>query len=215
MRIKKLLKNMDKQSREKYENDVFLEEMKSDIAVKNGRRHVYISLFAASLVLIIVAISLICVYSIPKETLYYAQNEIFETATLEEVNARSNEFYITVPDGYRITCEKTVDRESRTLLSYVVSLIDDEDLIKVQIRIIVNQNFIFIVDIEDLTTKKAYDGYSMQYTENIAEDDGIFSFKSRGYIQKNKEKAHISYRELSLDENSGFINLIGNIIKSK
>lgn len=215
MKINKLLKELDEKSRKKYENDNFLEEMKSDVVVKANHNKSFLLLFAASLVVIIVAITLICVYCIPKETLYFAENEVFESSSLDEMNKLSKEFEINELDGYNTTCEKTIDKESRSFLSLFITIIDENDLSQLQIRIIVNERFQYSENIETLSKKEAYDNFSMQYIENIKDEHGLYSFESKGFIQKNKEKVYISYKGFSLEENSGLTKLIGQILSNK
>lgn len=215
MKVNKLLKELDEKSRKKYENDNFLEEMKSDVVVKANHNKSFLLLFAVSLVVIIVAITLICVYCIPKETIYFAENEIQETSTLEQINKTSKEFQIIECDGYEFTYKKTIDKKSKVLLSYFITLVDDSELSQLQIRIIVNERFQYRENIETLTKKEAYNNFSMQYIENIKDEQGVYSFESKGFIQKNKEKVYISYKGFSLEENSGLTKLIGQILRSK
>lgn len=215
MKINKLLKELDDKSRKKYENDNFLEEMKSDVAVKANHNKSFLLLFAVSLVIFIVAITLICVYCIPKETIYFAENEIQETSTLEQINKTSKEFQIIECDGYEFTYIKTIDNKSKVLLSYFITLVDDSELSQLQIRIIVNERFQYSENIESLSKKEKYDKFSMQYIENINDEHGVYSFESKGFIQKNKEKVYISYKGFSLEENSGLTILIGQILRSK
>lgn len=212
MKITKLLKDVDKKSREKYENVDFLQEIKTDVLVKERNNRRFVSIFAASLVVIIVAITLICFYCIPKNIYYYSENEIFEVSTLDEVNEKSKEFRIIEQDGYNITCEKTIDKESRTLLSFIVTLIDENELSQLQIRIIINEKFLYSENTDNYSIIEKYDVFSMHYIESIKDEDGLFSFNSKGFIQKNKEKVYISYSELSLEENSGLTKLIGAIL---
>lgn len=212
MKITKLLNEVDKKSREKYENVDFLQEIKTDVLVKEWNNRRFVSIFAASLVVIIVAISLICFYCIPKNIYYYSENEIFEVSTLDEVNEKSKEFRIIEQDGYNITCEKTIDKESRTLLSFIVTLIDENELSQLQIRIIINEKFLYSENTDNYSIIEKYDEFSMHYIESIKDEDGLFSFNSKGFIQKNKEKVYISYSELSLEENSGLTKLIGEIL---
>lgn len=215
MKINKLLKDLDKKSREKYENEEFLEDIKTDVVVKEHNNRKFLPLFAASLVIIIVAISLICFYCIPKEKYFYAENEIFEVSTFDEVNEKSKEFRILEPDGYNLTCEKTIDKESRSLLSFLITIIDEKNLSDLQFRIIVNEKFIYSENTDKLSIIEKYDKFSMHYNESIKDEDGIFSVNANGFIQKNKEKVYISYRGYSLDEEVGFTKLIGQALKSK
>lgn len=212
MKITKLLKEVDKKSREQYENEDFLQEIKTDVLVKAQNNRKFLPIFAASLVVMIVAISLICFYCIPKNTYYYSENEIFEVSTLDEVNEKCKEFRIIEPDGYNASCEKTIDKETRTLLSFVITLIDENELSQLQIRIIVNEKFLYSENTDNLSIIEKYDDFSMHYIESIKDEDGLFSFSSKGYIQKNKEKVYISYRGYSLDEDSGLTKLIGEIL---
>lgn len=215
MKVNKLLKELDEKSRKKYENDNFLEEMKSDVVVKANHNKSFFLLFAVSLVVIIVAITLICVYCIPTENIYFAENEIFESSTLEQINKTSKEFQVFECDGYEFTYKKTIDKKSEVLLSYFITVVDDSELSQLQIRIIVNERFQYSENIETLTKKEAYNNFSMQYIENIKDEHGVYSFESKGYIQKNKEQVYILYKGFSLEEKSGLTKLIGQILSSK
>lgn len=212
MKITKQLKEMDKKSREKYENEDFLQEIKTDILIKERNNRKFFPIFAASLVVIIVAILLISIYCIPKNIYYYSENEIFEVSTLNEVNEKSKEFRIIEPVGYKLTCEKTIDKEARTLLSFILTLIDENNLRELQFRIIVNEKFIYSENTDNFSIIEKYNNFSMHYIENIKDEDGLYIFNSKGFIQKNKEKVYISYSELSLEENSGLTKLIGEIL---
>lgn len=212
MKITKQLKEMDKKSREKYENEDFLQGIKTDILIKERNNRKFVPIFAASLVVIIVAILLISIYCIPKNIYYYSENEIFEVSTLNEVNEKSKEFRIIEPVGYKLTCEKTIDKEARTLLSFILTLIDENNLRELQFRIIVNEKFIYSENTDNFSIIEKYNNFSMHYSENIKDEDGLYIFNSKGFIQKNKEKVYISYSELSLEENSGLTKLIGEIL---
>lgn len=212
MKITKQLKEMDKKSREKYENEDFLQGIKTDILIKERNNRKFVPIFAASLVVIIVAILLISIYCIPKNIYYYSENEIFEVSTLNEVNEKSKEFRIIEPVGYKLTCEKTIDKEARTLLSFILTLIDENNLRELQFRIIVNEKFIYSENTDNFSIIEKYNNFSMHYIENIKDEDGLYIFNSKGFIQKNKEKVYISYSELSLEENSGLTKLIGEIL---
>lgn len=212
MKITKQLKEMDKKSREKYENEDFLQEIKTDILIKERNNRKFVPIFAASLVVIIVAILLISIYCIPKNIYYYSENEIFEVSTLNEVNEKSKEFRIIEPVGYKLTCEKTIDKEARTLLSFILTLIDENNLRELQFRMIVNEKFIYSENTDNFSIIEKYNNFSMHYIENIKDEDGFYIFNSKGFIQKNKEKVYISYSELSLEENSGLTKLIGEIL---
>lgn len=215
MKIKKVLNDRDKESRKNYENSEFLEKMKCNTVETHNRNKVFSVIFAAALIIIIVAITLICVYCIPKEIYYYADNEIILHSTIEELNETSDIFKIVTLDGYRIRCEKTIDRQSKTLLSYIVTLIDDAEIINLQIRVIVNQKFMYAEDISDLILNEVYDGFSMIYVENFMDDEGLISFNSKGFIQKDSEKIYITYSGFSLEQNSGFVDLIAKLIECK
>lgn len=215
MKINKLLKELDEKSRKKYEKDDFLDEMKSDVVVKANHNKSFFLLFAISLIVIIVAITLICMYCIPKEPIYFAENEIHESSTLEQINKTSKEFQIIECDGYEFTYKKTIDKKSKVLLSYFITLVDDSELSQLQIRIIVNERFQYSEDTKKLSKKEVYDKFSMQYIENMKDELGVYSFESKGFIQKNKEKVYISYSGYSLEENSGLTKLIGQILNSK
>lgn len=213
MKISKLLNKIDEKSRKKYENTEYLENMKGDIELQTNRKKIFISLFAASLVLMIVAISLICTFYIPKKNPHFSYNEIFENATLEEINSTCKDFQILELNGYRMIYVKTIDKDSKTLLSYVVTIIDNKDLTELQLRIVVNENFHYAGNTDILSRKIFYDGYSMQYYESIDVDDGLYSYISRGYIYERNEKIYIAYNGFGLVEDSGFTNLIGQVLK--
>lgn len=215
MKISKLLKKIDEKSRKKYENTEYLENMKGDFKLQTNRKKIFISLFAASLVLIIVAISIFCTLCLPKKKPHFSYNEIFENATLEEINSTCKDFQILDLNGYRIIYVKTIDKESRTLLSYVVTIIDNKDLTELQLRIVVNENFHYASNTDILSRNAFYNGFSMQYYESIEVEDGLYSYESRGFIHKNNEKIYITYNGFGYLEDSGFINLIGQVLKAK
>lgn len=215
MKIKKVLKDRDKESRKNYENSEFLEKMKSNSVENHNQKKVFSILFAASLILIIVAITLICVYCIPKEIYFYADNEIISYSTIDELNETSDIFKIIALDGYRISCEKSIDKQSKVLLSYIVTVIDDAEISNLQIRVIVNQKFIYSEDISDLSSNEVYDDFSMKYVESFVDDEGLISFNSKGFIQKDYEKIYIKYSGFSFEQNSGLIDLIAKLIECK
>lgn len=215
MKISKLLNKIDEKSRKKYENTEYLENMKGDIKLQTNRKKIFISLFATSLVLIIVSISLFCTLCVPKKKPHFSYNEIFENATLEEINSTCKDFQILELNGYRIIYVKTIDKESRILLSYVVTIIDNKDLTELQLRIVVNENFHYASNTDNLSRNAFYDGFSMRYYERIEVEDGLCSYESRGYIHKNNEKVYITYNGFGYIEDSGFTNLIGKILKAK
>ncbi len=223
------IKKQANESLSRFRNDEFLKRMKAKQKEKAKEKKNLISIcLSLASTFVIVAAALVCAIlikpasalppddarpEVKPEKHYMLENLRVHTADLTELNASLN--YLTfVGEEENITVERCVDSVYEETLYYHVVYVIDEGLSYMDFIVVVNPDY-KKEETAPYSESATVASFPLRYAENCEEDEDIYFFTENGLIETDKEKLFINAEIVAFENDSGFVLLLENAIKSK
>jgi hypothetical protein len=150
--------------------------------------------------------------TIPDDKKHYLQeNEIMVDSSIVELNANLSSIIFSIGDSFNILAKRTYDSISNDTLFYSISLTDDE-LKKITFYVYVNKDYEHKRINEENSTPALINGFELDCYAQTMLDDIIYSHTAKALMTYEGITVYIEYNEMSLDEESNFLEVLEQIL---
>lgn len=196
------------------ENQDFINKAKTQINEnKNNAQRRYkkknIFIFASCLTVVVIIIAIILL--VPKnneqpEKIYYADNEIVEKSSIEQLNKELKGFSFS--NELDVKINRTYDKVYNDSLEYILEYQDDDTFESIEFNIIVNDNYNSPLQKKQYESKQQYKEFELLYNKSVEIEDGIYFIHIDAKVIINDIDLYLSYEVLSDISEDGLIVLL-------
>lgn len=214
MRTNKKLQSYVDKSMKVNENQDFINKAKTQINEnKNNAQRRYkkknIFIFASCLTVVVIIIAIILL--VPKnneqpEKIYYADNEIVEKSSIEQLNKELKGFSFS--NELDVKINRTYDKVYNDSLEYILEYQDDDTFESIEFNIIVNDNYNSPLQKKQYESKQQYKEFELLYNKSVEIEDGIYFIHIDAKVIINDIDLYLSYEVLSDISEDGLIVLL-------
>lgn len=214
MRKENLFEQEVKADLQDYENysfrDKFVEEARKTPATSKSRKKTWFFWGLASLVLVIVATSVL--FFVPKEdddTGYLDENITKQVVDVTALDGLFSKYKFSQSMDW--TVNEAVDKISNDVLFYELSYANTETMQNMSLLVVVNPKYVYKNVTNDLDDSFTVDGLTWKY--NVASDgEELVTFNIKGETTCENIKIYFKYTELSLSTESSINDLLKQVL---
>ena len=214
MRKENLFEQEVKADLQDYENysfrDKFVEEARKTPATSKSRKKTWFFWGLASLVLVIVATSVL--FFVPKEdddTVYLDENITKQVVDVTALDGLFSKYKFSQSMDW--TVNEAVDKISNDVLFYELSYANTETMQNMSLLVVVNPKYVYKNVTNDLDDSFTVDGLTWKY--NVASDgEELVTFNIKGETTCENIKIYFKYTELSLSTESSINDLLKQVL---
>lgn len=144
-----------------------------------------------------------------EEKTYSFADQEERTSSLAELN-KVSKIKFRETEGIDVIC--CYDKKYGDDLYYLVSYNNEETFDILTIKALTNPLYKQEINMSRYEKSEAVGLYTLKYTVNMQNKDGLFDIKAKGVIEYQDEILLIDYEGVSLTEESNFFNVIKDII---
>ncbi|MBR4800616.1 MAG: hypothetical protein IK048_02975 [Clostridia bacterium] len=219
------LKKYAERQLETCENQEFLNELKAKQrenakSGKNRKRIISILVPLASTVIAAVVV-LLCVFLIKpvsannQERQYQLNLEDMYSTSISLDTLNNEMTTIEFSEKPYAKIDKYFDNKSNNFVFYYIEYVHDDEVSVVDFQISSDPQYKEFIDKPNYNKQGVVAGKTIDYFESFTVEDEIYFFKVIGAIVSGQEIIYIEADLIALDENSGFIELLNDIVSAK